>query len=115
RARGRADSREIAAAGADAEKAAYEIADECEVAFARNNRALAEAFVNARAALELLEDASMRAERAKAPWVATMALLNLGWVQLLAGDRESARETLVQVQDVCAARRINPPMYAMAE
>src|SRR4029453_8694043 len=32
---GRADSREIATAAADAEKAAYEIADECEVAFAQ--------------------------------------------------------------------------------
>ena len=111
---GRADSREIATAAAEAETAAFELADECEVAFALNNRALAEAFVNAHAALELLEDASMRAERAKAPWVASMALLNLGWVRLLVGDRESARETLVQVQDVCAAGRINPPMYAMA-
>jgi hypothetical protein len=88
---GRADSGEIASAAADAEKAAYEIADECEIAFALNNRALAEAFGNARAALELLEDAAMRAERAKAPWVASMALLNLGWVQLLVGDREGAR------------------------
>ncbi|MFL6010588.1 MAG: adenylate/guanylate cyclase domain-containing protein [Gaiellaceae bacterium] len=111
---GRADSREIATAADEAEKAAFELADECEVAFALNNRALAEAFVNAHAALELLEEASMRAERANAPWVASMALLNLGWVQLLVGDRESARETLIQVQDVCAARRINPPMYAMA-
>jgi hypothetical protein len=34
--------------------------------------------------------------------------------QLLLGDRERARETLTQVQDVCEARRINPTMYAMA-
>jgi predicted ATPase len=110
----RADSGEIATAAADAEKAAFEIADECEIAFARNNRGLAAAFVNDRAALELLKDASERAERANSPWIAAMALLNFGFAQLLVGDRESARQTLVRVQDVCAARRINPPMYAMA-
>jgi predicted ATPase/class 3 adenylate cyclase len=111
---GRAESGDIATAAADAEKAAYEIADECEIAFARSNRALAEAFGDAHVALELLEDASARAERAEAPWVASMAFLNLGWVQLLLGDRESARETLAKVRHVCATRRINPPMYAMA-
>jgi len=110
----RADSSEIETAATDAERAACEIGDECEIAYARNNRALAAAAVKNGAALDLLKDAFARAERANSPWVATMALLNLGWAQLLAGDRENARATLVQVRDVCAARRINPTMYAMA-
>lgn len=111
---GRADPGEMATAAAAAENAASELADESEIAFARNNRALAEAFVDDRAALEMLEDAAERAERADAPWVASMALHNLGWAQLVTGDRERARETLTRAQDVCAARRINPMMYAMA-
>jgi predicted ATPase len=111
---GRADPGEIAAAAAAGERAAYEIADESEIAFAHNNRALAEAFVDNAVALELLTDASARAERANAPWVATLALHNLGWTQLIVGDRKSARRTLGNVQDLCAALRINPHMYAMA-
>jgi hypothetical protein len=111
---GRADSGEIASAAADAEKAAYEIADECEIAFALNNRALAEAFGNARAALELLEDAdASRACESSVGCEHGVAQSRVGSAPRRR-SRRRARATLAEVQEVCAARRINAPMYAMA-